>query len=404
MADRSFNEILRKYFLYILLVFLLMIPILWIDFCPKNRVFIPHDKISITYRFPKNIDKLENGNFLLDFGKSGFGNLDIVQKSANNDSIILHLGETLTKEKFVSRKPYGSIRYQRVSIADGRSNKRRKIKLKETELNTSRFAIKLPDSLKGVMPFRYCEIENLNIPIEKVIIRQKIIIYNFSDDVSNFTSSDTILNKIWDLCSYTIKATSFLGLYVDGDRERIPYEADAYINMLGHFTIDNDYSIAKRTNEYFLENPTWPTEWVLHTVPLFYQYYMYSGDINPIRKNYQKLKAKTLFELEREDGLISSKSTKLTISQLKKIGFKENKIRLTHFYDDLKSKIYDLFYGVEPKMVDIIDWPHPNNDDKVNIKGETDNFVISDYNSVVNSFYYKNLKLMSIIAGFLNKN
>jgi hypothetical protein len=32
-------------------------------------------------------------------------------------------------------------------------------------------------------------------------------------------------------------------IYVDGDRERIPYEADAYINMLSHYAVDSEYSI-----------------------------------------------------------------------------------------------------------------------------------------------------------------
>jgi alpha-L-rhamnosidase len=44
-----------------------------------------------------------------------------------------------------------------------------------------------------------------------------------------------LLNRIWELCRYSIKATTFAGVYVDGDRERIPYEADAYLNQLSHY-------------------------------------------------------------------------------------------------------------------------------------------------------------------------
>ncbi|MGI6302875.1 MAG: hypothetical protein ACOX52_17715 [Verrucomicrobiota bacterium] len=57
--------------------------------------------------------------------------------------------------------------------------------------------------------------------------------------------------------------TSFAGIYIDGDRERIPYEGDAYINQLGHYAVDREYAIARRTIEHFMDHPTWPTEWAV---------------------------------------------------------------------------------------------------------------------------------------------
>lgn len=42
---------------------------------------------------------------------------------------------------------------------------------------------------------------------------------------------------IWEMCKHTMKATSFGRVFVDGDRERLPYEADAYINMLGWYCL-----------------------------------------------------------------------------------------------------------------------------------------------------------------------
>ena len=70
------------------------------------------------------------------------------------------------------------------------------------------------------------------------------------DFSSEFTSSDTILNQIWDLCKYTIKATSFAGLYIDGDRERIPYEADAIINQLSHYCVDGAQYLLEGLYQY----------------------------------------------------------------------------------------------------------------------------------------------------------
>ena len=54
-----------------------------------------------------------------------------------------------------------------------------------------------------------------------------------------------------------------MGLYIDGDRERIPYEADALINQLSHYALDTEYSLARNTFEHLMLHPTWPTEWHL---------------------------------------------------------------------------------------------------------------------------------------------
>lgn len=88
---------------------------------------------------------------------------------------------------------------------------------------------------------------------------------NIHNCIWQLTNNDT-LNQIWDLCKYSIKATSFTGVYVDGDRERIPYEADALINKLFHYGVDREYAMARRSHEYLLQHSTYPTEWILQAV------------------------------------------------------------------------------------------------------------------------------------------
>ena len=54
------------------------------------------------------------------------------------------------------------------------------------------------------------------------------------------------LNTVWDSMQvYTQKATPFLGVYADGNRERMPYEADANIQQMSHFAVDREYSIGR---------------------------------------------------------------------------------------------------------------------------------------------------------------
>lgn len=326
---------------------------------------------------PKRVKKINDSHYFIDFGIDAFGTLLFRNiKSTSSDTLIIHLGEKAIGDG-VDKDPDGSIRYQKVKLPINRETTEYLLSLPQNKRNTSGAAILLPDSMGVVMPFRYCEIENSNIQLSKANIRQKVFTYYFDDNESYFESSDTILNQVWELCKYSIKATSFTGLYVDGDRERIPYEADAYINQLGHYYIDREYSMARRTNEYFIDHPTWPTEWVLHTVPMFYNDYMFTGNLESARHYYDDLKHKTLIDLEREDGLISSK--KITDEIMKKLGFTNPKARLK----------------------DIVDWPPGQKDTGWKLatpEGERDGYEFTPINTVVNSFHYQNLKLMAKLS------
>jgi hypothetical protein len=200
--------------------------------------------------------------------------------------------------------------------------------------------------------------------------------------MSTFKSSDTILNSIWNICKYSIKATSFAGIYVDGDRERIPYEADAYINQMGHYYTDCEYSMARVTNEYFIKHPTWPTEWILHTVPMFYYDLMYTGNIESVKFYYEELKHKTLISIARDDGLISSK----------------------YCTDEIMTNLG--FSNANDRIRDIVDWPPSQKDTGWKLatpEGERDGYEMVEINTVVNAFYYNSLMLMSELAGELDR-
>jgi len=333
---------------------------------------------------PHKILKIGEGHYCFDFEKDAFGTLVILLKERQTDTLIIHLGEKANKNHTVDRNPGGTIRYQKVQLSNITANENYIIKLEPNKRNTSPPAVILPDSFGVIMPFRYCELENLTIPLDKIVIQQKVYNYKFNDNASSFNCSDSLLNQIWDLCKYSIKATSFCGMYIDGDRERIPYEADAYINQLSHYCVDNEYTIARRTNQYFINTPTWPTEWILHTVLLFYYDFLYTGDKEPLIKNYEAIKYKTLMDLAREDGLISSKSQKLNGELMQRIGFKDSTQRIR----------------------DIVDWPPAQSETSWKLattEGERDGYEMVEINTVVNSFHYINLKLMAEIAGYLNK-
>jgi alpha-L-rhamnosidase len=356
------------------------------------RLGPPDHSISTTNIFqvdkkkPTKFVKTASGSYFVDFGKAAFANLELNYPAKKNQTLIVRLGEQLENGK-INRKPMGSIRYQEVKVEVSKGKKTYRLNIKPDERNTksSAGAVVLPDSFPVLLPFRYCEIDNVTENLTANDLTQLAYFSYFEEDQSRFKSSDTTLNQVWELCKYTIKASSFSGFYLDGDRERIPYEADAYLNQLSHYATDREYGIARKTIEYFMEHPTWPTEWQLHVALMFYQDYMYTGNTELIAKYYEPLKYKTLMELAREDGLISSSSPKNTPEFMQKLGFKDPKIQLK----------------------DIVDWPPAQKDTGWKLataEGERDGYVFTPINTMVNCFFYKNMEIMAEFARILHKS
>ncbi len=343
-----------------------------------------HNWFQVERIQPKKIVKNPDGSFFFDFGKAAFGTLEINYSALNPGTLTIHLGEKLLDGK-IDRNPGGTIRYQKVQLEVSPQKKKYQIELVPDKRNTNEMAVALPDSFPVILPFRYAEIEGAKSLSQNDVTQVAYFNY-FEEETSSFTSSDTILNQVWELCKYSQKATSFAGVYVDGDRERIPYEADAYLNQLSHYSVDNEYAIARRTIEYFMDFPTWPTEWQLHVALMFYQDYMYTGNTELIEKYFEPLKHKTLMELEVQEGLISTHSPKLTGEFMAKLGFADTTQRVR----------------------DIVDWPPAQKDTGWKLpkdwpQGERDGFVFRPVNTVINSFYYMNMVIMAEFAGLLNK-
>ncbi len=335
-----------------------------------------------TFIKPEKLVKTRNNHYFADFGKDAFGTLVLDITPSSNDTITVHLGEKTNGLNNIDRNPGGTIRYQKVLFPVEPGKTRYILNLPPDIRNTDPAAVHLPDSFGVITPFRYCELENCSFVIKPGNIFQKAYWYYFDENMSFFESSDTILNQIWDICKYSMKATSFAGIYIDGDRERIPYEADAYINQLGHYYTDREYSLARLTNEYFIKHPTWPTEWILQTVPMFYNDIMYTGNNESINKYYNELQQKTLISLARADGLISSKN--VTDEIMTNLGFSNAKERIR----------------------DIVDWPPSQNDTGWKLatpEGERDGYDMVEINTMVNAFHYRNLVLMAKLAGYLGK-
>lgn len=315
----------------------------------------------------------------VDFAKASFGQLRLNLTSAvDGQRVTVRFGEAVNPDGSINRKPGGTIRYAEYPLALRRGTHTYMVQFKPDKRNTGSQAILMPDYIGEVLPFRYVELAGYERELKPSDITRSTVHYPFDDLAAHFESSDTVLNAVWELCKYSIKATSFAGIYVDGDRERIPYEADAYINQLSHYSVDKDFSMARRSHEYLMHRATWPTEWILQSVLMAYHDYLYTGDIRSAAAYYGDLKAKLLLPLREANGLVSTKTGKQTPALLRSVHFDGKELR------------------------DIVDWPHTGGFGMEG-NGEVDGFVFTDYNAVVNAFHYKALRDMNQMALALGK-
>ena len=357
----------------------------WIELVADH--WVSEDKQCATFhRFdPEYTIQSTEGSYLAGFEQSVIGILEFTA-SVKEDRlpIILHLGERKNEDQTVHKRPgHSNIGYEKVEMELKKGTHHYVLKVKEKNPKGYLHSQKLAPHYPEVMPFRYIEILGDFNLVSIDDIKQAGLFYYFDDDASSFVCSDENLNAVWDLCKYTLKATPFLGVYADGNRERMPYEADAYIQQLGHFAVDREYAIAKYTINFLLDHASWPTEWQMHMVLMAWAYYMQTGDADLLKDRYVDLKRKSLIGLTDETGLISTRTGKKTKEFLKSLNFP----------------------GTVEKFRDNVDWPHgrkksggPGGPASPLEGGETDGYVFTDHNTVVNSFHYRSLVLMAEIA------
>lgn len=335
--------------------------------------------------FPEKIVNLKNGHKLFDFKKDAFAYLTLniswnpARANATRDSLELSIGEKIIGDS-IDQKPGGSIIYESYKIGLKKGTH-------DYVLKIPRFVPKYPHSqimpmqMEEVIPFRYCEIKmQPDLKINNIV--QKALRVLFDPEASSFTSSDDRLNRIYDMCKYSTIANTFNGDYANSERERMMYEADCYIQQLSHYSIDRKFSTARYSVKNLINHATWPTEWVMHSVFMAWADYLHTGNTDLIEKSYNDLKAKTLMGLATSNGLISTRTGLMTKDFFKSIHFET-----TNAHD--------------PVLRDIVDWPdgrqgiYPN--------GETDNYEFKDFNTVVNSFYYRSLVLMGKMASAVKR-
>ncbi|MDD2630585.1 MAG: family 78 glycoside hydrolase catalytic domain, partial [Limnochordia bacterium] len=273
--------------------------------------------------------KKGDNHYFVDFGKAVIGGLQLTVEGVAGQNVEIRLGEELTAPHTVMYQLRTGNMYQETwTLKDG------------------------PQTIEhwGMRVFRYAEV--VNAAVETGSIKALVLSYPFDEEAAEFECSNSVLNDVWDLCKYSIKATS-LDLYVDTfTRERLPYEGDAYINQLSHYCVDREFALPRYSIEYLYYRPTWPTEYKQLSVLMAWEDYMYTGNKESLEQNYAVLTTKPLDQCINADGLVE-----------------------------------------KPIKDDLIDWPN----------SQRDGYVFTDVNTVINSINYKALRDMASIASVLQQ-
>ena len=311
---------------------------------------------------PVLVTNTASGTWFIDFGKDAFGYASLTLNGSYSGTTVSYgLGE-LNSGANVNTNPNpggATIRYWSGSVALQNGNVTYPIRSTTAVGNISP-----PTATYGIVcPFRYLELTGVppGVALTTNSMTQQRLQTEFNDTAATFNSSNTNLNQIWALCQYSMKALTFDGIYVDGDRERTPYEADTYIHMLSSYGVDNEFTAPRITFEYLTNHMTWPTEWKFHLILAAWADYQQTGDPYLMTKYYGFLTNNCLMLASAgPDGLLQStpESNPLTLGG------------------------------------DIIDWFRISGDGIGNIDG----YVAEATNAVINAFYYRCLTIMTNVA------
>jgi alpha-L-rhamnosidase len=302
------------------------------------------------------------GRWFIDFGQDAFGYIHVRLKGHFRGTGVTAVFSEMAKDDAAAPGPPGSfVRYGATTFTLQNGDVTYAVR---PPIDTA--TINPPPAYGNVMPFRYLELINYPGPLTSADVVQKRLATFFDTNAASFSSSSPALDRIWALCRNSMEWLSFDGIYVDGDRERKPYEADTYIHQMSSYAVNNDFTTPRYSFEYLTAYPTWPTEWKFHMILIAWEDYLHTGNCDLLRKYYDVLRADSFMWAATGDGLMRG------------------------------------FPGFpQTSNSDVVDWP----------AGDRDGFVgLSRHgyrnwtNAVNNAFYYRCLRIMAQMADVIGRS
>jgi alpha-L-rhamnosidase len=178
------------------------------------------------------------------------------------------------------------------------------------------------------------------------------------EQVAHFESSDADLNRVWQLCAYTIAANR-QDLHMDSaTRERDAYEGDLVVHGRGEMALSRSYDVVRQTDRFLLRRPTWPTEYKFMTITTAWEEYLETGDPDALAADFALHAAEQGERWLGPDGLIHKDPG-----------------------------------GNSANNSDIVDWP----------VSQRDGYVFTTVNTVVNAWQYQAFVRLQKVATVLGR-
>jgi alpha-L-rhamnosidase len=286
---------------------------------------------------PVKIQKLEAGHWLFDMGRELVGGLRIDVEGRAGKTIEVRLGEERSEE--------GGARFN--------------LRAKQVyrEIWTLRAGLQRIEHW-GYRAFRWIELlTDSDIDLAGAV-QALALRLPWSDDDAAFRSSNADLNRVWEMCRYSIAALRF-DIYQDTPtREREPYEGDALINQLSEYSVQRSYALSRYSTSYLIRRPTWPCEYRLQTPIMAWRDYMMTGDSSQLAADYSLMVERQLIRSLNRDGLVE---------------------KMPGHASEVSA--------------DLVDWPAANRD----------GYVFTSVNTVINAWQFAALDALSNVASVLGR-
>jgi alpha-L-rhamnosidase len=318
----------------------------WQPAAPKapyqSLLATPTDKVAQRLELPVEVVEKAPGHYFVDYGRTWIGGLSLDLQGTAGQVVELRFGEELSAPQTVRYSMRTGNQYvDRWTLKDG------------------------PQHLEtwGMRVFRYLEVVGAPPGLGVDDFPALAQVYPFDPDGAVLRSSDDALNQVWRLSRNTVETTNH-NLYVDSwTREREPYEADSYLQMMANFFTSSEPTLGNYSIDYLLTRRTWPTEWPMYTILAMHDSFQQTGDVAQLERSYDELVDKLPTEwVEDSTGLIRK---------------------------DFRSN------GCSSQTdCDIVDWP----------ASERDGYVFRPYNTVINALGYRAFEDMAGVAEALGKD
>ena len=310
---------------------------------------------------PVLVTNTGRGRWFVDFGQDAFGYATVRASASASTRVQIRFGEAA--DGFTVNMTHGASMVRSTNAVLDLAGGTAVYSIRPPAYSRPHGAIN-PPGCGEVTPFRYLELINFPGTLKPTAVAQMRLLSEFDTNAASFNSSSPALDQIWKLCRNSMQMLTFDGIYVDGDRERKPYESDAYIHQMSSYAVDREFTLPRHTLEYLLKHPTWPTEWKIHSIFMAWADYLQTGNTNILNRYYPELQADSFVWADTGCGLMKG-------------------------------------FPACPQNTnsDVVDWP-PNDRDGFVVK---DGSYRNSTNAVNNAFYYCGLRTMANIAAVLGR-